>query len=137
MKTPDIFEPDTRDNEIKQWSDWKFSLLNYIKGIDARMAANMERVEENLNGDFKLSDVTDETKSMAVRLYGVLISYLRNRPLKLVRRLKEMQPATRARSLALLTQLSRVQFAQKNTVRTKSSTSPPTDGSQTQRGLRI
>ena len=121
MKTPDIFKPDTRDNEIKQWSDWKFSFVNYIKGIDARMAASMDLVEENLNGDFRLSDMTDET----VRLYGVLTSYLRNRPLKLVkhmkdengfeawqRLLKEMQPATRARSLALLTQLSRVQFAE-------------------------
>ena len=129
MKTPDLFKPDTRDNEIKQWSDWKFSFVNYIKGIDARMAASMEFVEENLNGDFKLGDMTDETKMMAVRLYGVLTSYLRNRPLKLVkfmkdengfeawqRLLKEMQPATRARSLALLTQLSRVQFAEGRTL---------------------
>ena len=129
MKTPDLFKPDTRDNEIKQWSDWKFSFVNYIKGIDARMAASMELVEENLNGDFKLGDMTDETKMMAVRLYGVLTSYLRNRPLKLVkfmkdengfeawqRLLKEMQPATRARSLALLTQLSRVQFAEGRTL---------------------
>ena len=66
---------------------------------------------------------------MAVRLYGVLTSYLRNRPLKLVKHmrdengfeawqclLKEMQPAKRARSLALLTQLSRVQFAEGRTL---------------------
>ena len=62
MKTADLFKPDTRDNEIKQWSDWKFSFVNYIKGIDARMAASMDLVEENLNGDFKLSDMTDEGK---------------------------------------------------------------------------
>ena len=66
---------------------------------------------------------------MAVRLYAVLTSYLRNRPLKLVRRIRaengfeawqrllnKMQPATRARSLALLTQLSRVQLAEGKTI---------------------
>ena len=34
LKTPDLFKPDTRD-ELKQWSDWKFSFENYAKGIDA------------------------------------------------------------------------------------------------------
>ena len=125
LKTPDLFKPDTRDNELKQWSDWKFSFENYVKGIDAPMAYSMKLVEENLNGNYELDEMTDETKAYAIRLYSLLISYLRNRPLKLVRHMKqengfeawqrllrEMQPVTRARSLALLTQLSRVQFAE-------------------------
>ena len=82
-------------------------------------------MQENLNGNYELDEMTDETKAQAIRLYSLLISYLRNRPLKLVRHMKqengfeawqrllrEMQPVTRARSLALLTQLSRVQFAE-------------------------
>ena len=123
MKTPDLFKPETRDQEIKQWSDWKFSFVNYVKGIEPQMAHSMKMVEDNLGGDF------DARKAMAVRLYGVLTSYLRGRPLKLVRHmkdengfeawqrlLKETQPATRARSLALLTQLSRVQFTKGKTI---------------------
>ena len=121
LKTPDLFKPDTRDNELKQWNDWKFSFENYVKGIDAPMAYSMKLVEENLNGNYELDEMTDETKVQAIRLYSLLISYLRNRPLKLVRHMKqengveawqrflrEMQPVIRARSLALLTQLSRV-----------------------------
>ena len=63
-------------------------------------------------------------------LYSLLTSYLRQRPSKLIRHvksengfeawqtlLKEMQPATRARALALLSQLSRIQFAEGKTVR--------------------
>ena len=128
MKTPDLFKPETRDQEIKQWGDWKFSFVNYVKGIEPQMAHSMKMVEDNLGGDFAFDDMTDATKAMAVRLYGVLSSYLRGRPLKLVRHmkdengfeawqrlLKEMQPATRARALALLTQLSRVQFAEGKT----------------------
>ena len=107
LKTPDIFKPDTRDNELKQWSDWKFSFENYVKGIDAPMAYSMKLVEENLNGNYELDEMTDETKAQAIRLYSLLISYLRNRPLKLVRHMKqengfeawqrllrEMQPVT-------------------------------------------
>ena len=71
--------------------------------------------------------MTDDAKASSIRLCSLLISYLRNRPLKLIRRMKqengcgyeawqrllrEMRPVTRARSLALLTQLSRVQFAE-------------------------
>ena len=96
-----------------------------MKGIDAPMAYSMKLVEDNLNGNYELDEMTDETKAQPIRLYSLLISYLRNRPLKLVRHMKqengfeawqrllrEMQPVTRARSLALLTQLSRVQFAE-------------------------
>ena len=129
VKTPDIFKPDTRDQELKQWNDWKFSFVNYVKSIEPSMVDSMKMVGENLNADYNFEDMTDATKSMAVRLYAVLISYLRNRPLKLIRHiksengfeawqrlLKEMQPATRARALALLTQLSRVQFAEGKTI---------------------
>ena len=107
LKTPDLFKPDARDNELRQWSDWKFSFENYVKGIDAPMAYSMKLVEENLNGNYELDEMTDETKAQAIRLYSLLISYLRNRPLKLVRHMKqengfeawqrllrEMQPVT-------------------------------------------
>ena len=90
-----------------------------MKGIDPGMAHSMRLVEENLN------EMTDDAKASSIRLYSLLITYLRNRPLKLIRHmrqengyeawqrlLREMQPVTRARSLALLSQLSRVQFAE-------------------------
>ena len=129
LKTPDLFKPESRDAELKTWGDWKFSFVNYIKGIDPSMASNMDMVEKNVNGNCVMDDMSDETKGKAVRLYSLLTSYLRHRPLKLIRHmkkengfeawrvlLKEMQPATRARSLALLSQLSRIQFEEKKTV---------------------
>ena len=86
-----------------------------MKGLDPSMARNMDMVEENVDGNYDFGDMADETKAKAVRLYSLLTSYLRQRPLKLVRHIKnengfaawqtlikEMRPATRARSLALL-----------------------------------
>ena len=124
LKAPDVFKPDGRDAELKLWGDWKFSFLNYVKGLDPSTAASMDMVESNVDANYNFEDMTDETKAKAVRLYSLLTLYLRQRPLKLIRHvksengfeawqslLKEMQPATRARSLALLSQLSRIQFA--------------------------
>ena len=48
------------------------------------MALAMEVVEKKINSDYTLDDMTDEMKVMAVRLYRLLTSYLRQRPLKLV-----------------------------------------------------
>ena len=129
LKAPDVFKPDGREAELKLWSDWKFSFLNYVKGLDPSMAHSMDMVEENVDANYDLGDMTDETKAKSVRLYSLLTSYLRQRPLKLIRRIKnengfaawqtlikEMQPATRARALALLSQLSRIQFAEGKSV---------------------
>ena len=81
-----------------------------MKGIDPAMAHSVRMVEENLSGNYELDAMTDETKASSIRLYSLLISYLRNRPLKLIRHMKqengyeawqrlprEMQPVTRAR----------------------------------------
>lgn len=96
-----------------------------VRGIDPALAAAMEAVEKDMNADYALDDMSEEMQGVAIRLYNLLTSYMRQRPSKLVRHvrqengfaawqtlLKEMQPATHARSLALLTQLSRVQFAE-------------------------
>ena len=82
-----------------------------------------------MDGDYTYDDMLDETKGRAVRLFSLLTSYLRQRPLKLIWYvkkengfeawqilLKEMQPATRARPLALLSQVSKVQFADGKTI---------------------
>ena len=88
LKSPDVFKPDGREAELKLWSDWKFSFLNYVKGLDPSMARNMDMVEENVDGNYDFGDMSDETKAKAVRLYSLLTSYLRQRPLKLVRHIK-------------------------------------------------
>ena len=128
LKPPDVFKPEGRDAELKMWGEWKFGFLN-VKGLDPSMAASMDMVGANVDGNYNFEDMTDETKAKAVRLYSLLTSYVRQRPLKLIRHvksengfeawqslLKEMQPATRARALALLSQLSRIQFAEGKTV---------------------
>ena len=129
LKTPDPFKPDNRDAELKQWPDWKFAFCSYVKSLDGKLAELMSDVEADLLTTYEFEDMTTETKLYANRLYGMLTSYLRNRPLKLIKSVKkengfaawrmlmqDLQPSTRQRSLALLTQLSRIQFQEGKTV---------------------
>lgn len=43
------------------------------------MASFIEQVEKDGDGKYELEDMTEQTKSMAVRLYALLTSYLRHR----------------------------------------------------------
>ena len=88
LKTPDVCKPEGRDAELKLWGDWKFCFLSYVKGLDPSMAASMDMVESNVDSNYSLEDMTDETKAKAVRLYSLLTSYLRQCPLKLIRHVK-------------------------------------------------
>ena len=129
VKTPEAFKPNSRHEELQQWSDWKFSFLHYIRAIDAELGRLLDQVCDNPADDYGFASMDDQTKPFTTRLYGILVSYLRNRPLQLIRHvpdnngfqawsllMKDMEPATRQRSLALLTQLSRVQFASDKTI---------------------
>ena len=123
VKSPETFKPESRSQELQMWDEWKFSSTHYIKAVDPEMGKLVDQVSANPKDDYGLGFMEESTKNMAIRLYGMLVTYIRGRPLQLIRHLgdsdgfkawnillKEMEPSTRQRSLALLTQLSRVTF---------------------------
>ena len=129
VKSPESFKPETRAQELQMWDEWKFSFTHYVKAVDPEMGRLIDQVSANPKDDYELGPMEEPTRNMAVRLYGMLVTYIRGRPLQLIRHLsdsngfkawnilsKEMEPSTRQRSLALLTQLSRVTFAQDRSI---------------------
>ena len=124
VKQREAFKPDTREQELKQWSDWRFTLENYVKSVDVMTHTEMNIISNNAEAEIEWSELNEERKERSLRLFGLLASLLRNRPLKLIRYMPhengyeawrilivDMLPSTRQRSLALMTQLSRVSFA--------------------------
>ena len=124
VKAPEVFKPETRAQELQPWDEWKFSFSHYVKAVDTEMGRLLDQVSANPKDDYEMGPMKESTRNMAVLLYGMLVTYIRGRPLQLIRYLddsngfkawnilsKEMEPSTRQRSLALLTQLSRVTFA--------------------------
>ena len=108
VKQPDVFKPDTREQELKQWSDWRFTLENYVKSVDVVMHTEMSIIANNAEAKIEWSELNEERKERSLRLFGLLASLLRNRPLKLIRHMPhengyeawrvlivDMQPSTR------------------------------------------
>ncbi|OLP86509.1 Copia protein [Symbiodinium microadriaticum] len=114
----DPFRPSSREEELKQWKEWWFSFMNYVSGHDAAYERDISeiRLEEEVTHDLMTTEQIERSR----RLYSLLCSLLKGRPLLIIkglesskcgleaiRRLRcEMEPKEKARSLALLRQLA-------------------------------
>ena len=115
LKGPDVFAPGTLDEEVSSWQDWAFIFKNYVGFMDPNYLSEFSWAESH-DGPINESEyVSGSDKGRrAVKLYSVLSSYLKNRPLKILRSVLnndgfevwrkltvELQPTSRSRSLAM------------------------------------
>ncbi|CAE7835297.1 unnamed protein product, partial [Symbiodinium sp. CCMP2592] len=120
VKSPDVFAPKSLEEEVSQWPDWSFSFKVFVGFIDPTYAEELKKVEL---APPKPAEYTVGERERSTKLYAILASYLRNRPLKLLksegspdgysvwRRLfEELEPSSRTRGLAMAQAL--VSFSQ-------------------------
>ena len=115
LKGPDVFAPGTLDEEVSSWQDWAFIFQNYIGFMDPNYLSEFSWAETN-DRPVREDEYTSgsEKGRRAVKLFSVLSSYLKNRPLKILRSVLnndgfevwrrltvELQPTSRSRSLAM------------------------------------
>ena len=86
LKGPDVFSPGTLDEEVSSWQDWAFIFKKYIGSMDPNYLSEFGWAE-NHDGPIREDEyVSGSDKGRrAVKLYSVLSSYLKNRPLKILR----------------------------------------------------
>ena len=86
LKGPDVFAPGTLDEEASAWQDWAFVFKNYIGFMDPNYLSEFSWAETH-TGPITEDEYTagSEKGRRAVKLYSVLSSYLKNRPLKILR----------------------------------------------------
>ena len=119
VQKPDLYKPETRDQETDQWADWRFSFVSYLGVVDSKFVEEIEWVEAHASTEKAMVNMDPSTQGRARELYAVLLSFVRNRPAKLVRAVPqqngyeawrqlmvEMMPSSRQRQLALVTQLT-------------------------------
>ena len=122
IKAPEVFKPETRGDEVQKWQDWKFAFENFVGVVDPIMAQEMKDAAQK-SDETAFGALTEERKRRAEKLYSLLSSLMKNRPLRLVRGIshqngyeawriimKDMQPPTGQRSLALVQALNTVKF---------------------------
>ena len=119
VRQPEVFDPKDMDQELQQWSDWSFRFRSFMMVQDPRFKEDMEHCE-SATTFVSFADYPDGMKERAIRLYALLASYLRGRPLKILRSIAdsdgfkvwrqlndELAPKTRPRTLALAQALTR------------------------------
>ena len=119
LKPPEAFSPATIEEEVSQWSDWAFTFKNFLALMDQAFLGDLKSAEDQ-KAEIS-SDVTNaffgndrERMNRGMKLYSVLSSYLKNRPLKVLRSVSgvngfevwrkltaELEPSSRSRSLAM------------------------------------
>ena len=118
----DAWKPTSREEELRTWREWYFQFSTWLVANDSGYEEDLRTLDLDSKVDHDLLDEDQVLRSQ--KLYGVLCSLLKNRPLMLVRGLakekagleairllkREMEPKERARSLAIVRQLSSWEF---------------------------
>ena len=118
IKSPEVFKPETRSEELQKWEDWKFSMENFIGVVDGEMLRDMKEASASPRM-LRMSEWDLDRQDRSKKLFSLLSTLLRNRPLQLLRGVadnngyeawrvlyRDMQPPTRQRSLALVQSLN-------------------------------
>ena len=113
VKAPDVFAPKSLDEELSGWPEWAFCFKNWLSVQDDAFREDLKRVE-TATSIVAFDSYEAGTKTRAIRLYAILATYLRNRPLRILRSVTdgdgfrvwralvdELQPSSRPRALAL------------------------------------
>ncbi|CAE7605318.1 GIP [Symbiodinium sp. CCMP2592] len=114
----DIFKPSSREEELRQWKEWWFSFTTYVCAHDAKYEADFREIDLEVPLSHELMEQAQVERSQ--KLFGLLCSVVKGRPLLLIRSLEttrcgleavrllrcEMEPRDKTRSLALMRQLA-------------------------------
>ena len=114
VKAPEAFAPKTMDEELAQWSEWAFAAFkNWMCVQDEDFRGDFEKVEK-AEAFLAFESYETNTKARSIRLYSILATYLKQRPLRILRSVTngdgfrvwrtlvdELQPSSRPRALAL------------------------------------
>ena len=113
VRSPDVFNPKSTDEEQSLWPEWSFTFKQWMAIQSEEFTADFEKAEQ-ADDIVAFEAYSPEIRARSVRLYAVLSTYLRGRPLRILRSVKqndgyrvwrmlkdELQPSSRPRALAL------------------------------------
>ena len=116
LPKPGNFEPKSREDELAMWRDFSWGLEQYLASLDASFTDDFKEIRENPDRPIDPSIQSDEERQRGSFLYALLASLVRQRPLSLIKQVKEangleayrmlvqsLEPASKNRSLGLLT----------------------------------
>ena len=79
----DVWKPTTREEELRTWREWYFQLSTWLAAHDSAYETELNAIDVDVA--IEHFDMVDEAAQRSQKLYGVLCSVLRNRPLLLIK----------------------------------------------------
>ena len=118
----EVWRPASREEELKTWREWWLQFSTWLLAVEPAYEKDLQEMEIDTPVDSDLMD--DATLARSQRLYAVLCSLVKNRPLLIVRAYdstkegfealrmlrREMEPKEKTRSLALMRRLAAWEF---------------------------
>ena len=84
----DTFKPTTREEELRGWKEWWFGFSTYVCGHDVAYEDDFKGIDLNVEVDHSL--LSDAEVERSRKLYSLLCSLLKGRPLLLIKGLQRM-----------------------------------------------
>ena len=72
LPRPDIFKPQTRDEEISGFPKWAWQFKQYLRAIDGDMCNMVEEVEADLSAEALFGSMSPEAQDQAKKLCALL-----------------------------------------------------------------
>ena len=107
------------EDEIKQYRDWSWQLVQYLNAIDPGFEAEVQQIMDDPTKALDMTTASLETRTRSSKLYSLLASLCRNRSLSVVKSVMKadgfealrqltltMRPSTSGRGLALMAALT-------------------------------
>ena len=118
LPKPAGFDPKSREDELAQWRDFRWGLEQYLASLDSEFPSDFQELRDHPTREVDQSIQTDEVKQRGMFLFSLLASLVRQRPLAVIKQVKNangfeayrqliqsLEPASKNRSLGLLTML--------------------------------
>ena len=115
LPKPGSFDPGSREDEIAKWRDWSWSFEQYVGTLDPNFVTEIERIRKTPSVEVDMSIMASDEQKRCIFLYSLLASVLKNRPLVLLKSVKDFngyecyreliasnEPQNKNRSMSLL-----------------------------------
>ena len=119
LQRPDVFRPKDREEELTLWYEWAWTFKQSMLAVSPEIHGHLLEIEKDLGREMDEFEVSDDAMALSNKLYAVLTTMLRERPLQLLRSVPNnngfeawrvlhttLAPTSKTRALALLGAIS-------------------------------
>ena len=129
LQPPEVWKPETREQEHATWQEFSFRLKAYLTALDEKYESDFNELEAHLSETITQEDMDDQVKKRGMVLYAVLSSLVAGRPQKVLKQVtpghgfeayrllaEQSTPQLRARALALLQSVLQYTFSKQSSL---------------------